>query len=137
MKATPKANGKEKSGILDMDGGLKRIAKLEAQLNADPSDPNPLLPVLQLARNSYAEVVHKAIWALHRMFITLISQRRVAELETTRSDEADEVKVWAKERLDEYIQVLGGLLRDQEEALRVSPVLRALHQDRRPDSEHR
>ncbi len=35
-------------------------------------------------------------------------------------EEIDPVKAWAKDRLDEYIDILASLLRDEEEALRVS-----------------
>lgn len=117
-KAT--SNGAAAPVVQDDEAAIKRISKLEAKLTADPSDPNPLLPVIQLARHASPQVVHKAIWALHRMFILLIGQRRIAELEATRADEVDSVKAWAKDRLDEYIDVLASLLRDEEEALRVS-----------------
>ena len=33
---------------------------------------------------------------------------------------ADDVGVWVNERLEEYVEVLGGLLQDKEESLRVS-----------------
>lgn len=111
---------------------IKQVATLESSLLADLSNPNYLLPLLNLARHASPEVVHKAIWALHRVFIPLISSGRVGGLVSTsirsrKGDEQDatevgsgkEVKIWVRERLVEYLEILGGLLRDSEAALRV------------------
>jgi U3 small nucleolar RNA-associated protein 19 len=123
---------------------LAQIQKLEKAILDSLSNPNPLLKLLALARDDSPEVVHRSIWALHRVFIALINEKRVATISGNEStdtnsqadqnghDEAKEdeeaqsltagweVKVWVKERLLEYVRVLGGLLRDREEALRVS-----------------
>jgi U3 small nucleolar RNA-associated protein 19 len=114
---------------------IAQISSLESSLLADLSDPNPLLPLLALARNESAEVVHKAVWALHRVFIPLMFKGSVgglmhANLEQNVAEgagsgdveggESRAVKAWVRERLVEYIRVLGGLLRDREAALRVS-----------------
>ena len=124
---------------------LAQIQKLEKAILDSLSNPNPLLKLLALARDDSPEVVHKSIWALHRVFIALINEKRVATIsgnETTDANSQEdrnvhheeakedeeaqsltagwEVKVWVKERLLEYVRVLGGLLRDREEALRVS-----------------
>lgn len=128
-------------------GPLAQIQKLESTLLSTPFNPNPLLPLLALARHDSAEVVHKGVWALHRVFIQFINDKRVASISgnegvvgqtaDAETDQASggglgaeglsqdasagwEVKVWVKERLMEYVRVLGGLLRDKEEALRVS-----------------
>jgi U3 small nucleolar RNA-associated protein 19 len=126
----PNAPGQPSKAVL-----IAQISIHESTLLADLSDPNPLLPLLALARNESAEVVHKAVWALHRVFIPLISQGLVgglihADLEqnvasgaedgVVGGDEARAVKAWVRERLVEYIRILGGLLRDREAALRVS-----------------
>lgn len=118
---------------------IKQIPTFEASLLADLSDPNNLLPLLSLARHAYPEVVHKDIWALHRVFIPLISAGKVGGLVSTSlasrgsgEDEVDEVevgsgrevKIWVRERLVEYLEILAGLLRDNEAALRVSQLLR-------------
>jgi U3 small nucleolar RNA-associated protein 19 len=114
---------------------LKQISTLESSLLADLSNPNNLLPLLSLARHNSPEVVHKAIWALHRAFIPLISSGRVGGIVSTslvsRGADASEeevevgsgreVKIWVRERLVEYLEILGGLLRDSEAALRVCP----------------
>lgn len=104
-----------------------QVDKFEHKLTATPSDPNPLLPLLALARNPSPEVVHKACWALYRVFGTQLAQNRVGGI-TGRGDEspaslgdgAREAKGWVRERLLEYVSILGGLLRDSEPSLRVS-----------------
>lgn len=113
-------------------GLIKQISTLEASLLADLSDPNSLLPLLGLARHASPEVVHKAIWALHRVFIPLISSGRVGGLASTslsprvsgdnepEKGSGREVKIWVRERMVEYLEILAGLLRDSEAALRVS-----------------
>lgn len=117
---------------------IETISKLESKLLSNPSDPNPLLRLLSLARNQDAEVVHKAIWALHRVFIPLIASGNygpllnlgisqsadVNKVEEVGKDnegmESREVRRWFRERLEEYIEVLAGLMSDSEAALRVS-----------------
>lgn len=113
-------------------GPQEQIKALEAKLTAAPADPNPLLALLSLARNADAAVVHKATWALYRVFGLLLAQGRVGGITGTGGDEsaasvaaggaggAREVKAWVRDRLLEYVAVLGGLLRDSEAALRVS-----------------
>ncbi|WVQ97540.1 hypothetical protein IAU59_004654 [Kwoniella sp. CBS 9459] len=122
---------------------LAQIAKLESTLTDGEYDPNPLLPLLSLARNDAPQVVHKAVWALHRVFIKLIGDGRVAGLNGdltvknisrdvvegaesglggVEGDEEREVKSWVRERLLEYAEILGGLVRDAEPALRSSSV---------------
>ena len=115
-------------------GYISQIAKIESSLLANLADPNPVLNLLALARNDSAEVVHKAVWALHRVFIPMISKGMVgglthASLEQNvavkevsgerQGDESRAVRAWVRERLVEYVRILGGLLRDKEAALRV------------------
>jgi U3 small nucleolar RNA-associated protein 19 len=98
-----------------------------------PSDPNPLLGMLALARNPSAEVVHKAVWALYRVFGAQIAAGRVGGITGTGEPEvraisgkeakdggAREVKGWVRDRLLEFVEILGGLLRDTEAGLRSS-----------------
>ena len=129
---------------------LAQITKLEQALLGPTYNPNPLLPLLALARHETAEVVHKAIWALHRVFIKLIEDGRVGGLHQSSGegdgdeeegsakdeDEARKVRVWARERMMEYVEILGGLLRDIEPALRVrqSVCLTGLMADREQSS---
>ncbi|KAK8846551.1 hypothetical protein IAR55_005637 [Kwoniella newhampshirensis] len=120
---------------------LNRIVKLEATLLSEPYDPNPLLPLLALARHESAQVVHKAVWALHRVFIRYINDGKVGglngdlanrtgggsedvdgERDLEAGGEEREVKGWVRERLLEYVEILGGLVRDIEPALRTSSI---------------
>jgi U3 small nucleolar RNA-associated protein 19 len=111
------------------------VAQLEAACTSSPFNPNPLLPLLDLARHADAQVVHKAVWALHRVFVRFINEDRVggisegARVGSQRSVDEDDVaireegsvKSWVRDRLMEYVEVLGGLMRDIEPALRVRP----------------
>jgi U3 small nucleolar RNA-associated protein 19 len=113
-----------------------RIQLLEKHLTkkADSFNPNPLLELVSLARHDDPQVVHSAIWALHRVFIKLVGDGRLgrASLRTNEEEESDQVDMggegsqvrdWIVKRLGEYVDVLGGLLRDSEEALRVCLLL--------------
>jgi U3 small nucleolar RNA-associated protein 19 len=110
---------------------ITRIQLLEKHLTkkTDSFNPNPLLELVALSRNEKPEVVHSAIWALHRVFIKLVGDGRLGRAIFRESDGEDEkidldgeggaVRDWMMKRLREYVDVLGGLLRDSEEALRV------------------
>ena len=117
---------------------ISKIAALETKLLSTPYNPNPLVQLLNFARHPAPDVVHKAIWALHRVFIRYIKDGKVggisdtalrrrsnsaleAEDDQTEGMEAREVRGWVRDRLLEYVEVLGGLVRDREPGLRVSP----------------
>lgn len=108
---------------------LKMIPNLEAELLEATHNPNPLVPLLSLARHSDPEVVHKSIWALYRVFIKLIPQGHLAGVGlnafdrtkvVSKNDETKMVKRWFEERLYDYADILAGLLRDVEPSLRKS-----------------
>lgn len=110
---------------------LEAVQKLENGCMALPFNPNPLLPLLALTRHSEAEVVHKAIWALHRVFVKYISdgkvgginessRRGVVEEEEGEVEREGNVKGWVRDRLLDYVEILSSLLCDSEEGLRVS-----------------
>ena len=111
---------------------IAHIAKLEAQLLAKPYNPNSLLVLLGLARHDDPQIVHKAIWALYRVFVAYINEGIVGQVRplvrgdapqstvSREGDDATEVKHWVRDRLMEYVEVLSSLLRDSEENLRVS-----------------
>lgn len=113
---------------------IASVAQLEASCTSSPFNPNPVLPLLALARHADAQVVHKAVWALHRIFVRFINEEKVggisegARVGSQRSADEDDagsreegsVKSWVRDRLMEYVEVLGGLMRDTEPALRVS-----------------
>ena len=108
---------------------LVQIQQLERSLLSSAYDPNPLLPLLSLARDDSAEIVHKAVWSLHRVFIHFIDRGRIGSVSAdsiSRSVEMQEgevqVKSWVRDRLMEYVEILGGLVRDAEAALRVGQV---------------
>lgn len=111
-----------------------RVQLLEKHLSrsADSFNPNPLLELIHLARHDDPRIVHSAIWALHRVFIKIIGDGRVGRATITSqssgtetNDEVDmagegwQVREWIMKRLGEYVDVLAGLMRDSEEALRV------------------
>ncbi|WVO22848.1 uncharacterized protein IAS62_004191 [Cryptococcus decagattii] len=107
-------------------GASAQIQKLEVSLSTDDFNPNPLLPLISFARHNDPQVVHKAVWALHRVFIKYIADGKVAGLSgdlvtPAKKPEIEgdvDVKGWVRERLLEYVEVLGGLIRDAEPALR-------------------
>ncbi|ORY23793.1 CBF/Mak21 family-domain-containing protein [Naematelia encephala] len=121
---------KAKAAPASQDPLLSRIAKLESSLLAQPQNPNPLLPLIALARHDSPQVLHKAVWALHRVFIKLIDENLVGgitgpggsrgSVEVEGVETGREVKTFVRERLLEYVEILGGLVRDSEEALRAS-----------------
>jgi len=108
-----------------------RILLLEKHLTkkVDSFNPNPLLELVSLARHAEPEVVHSAVWALHRVFIKLVGDGRLGRAIFKENSEDDEevdldegggaVRDWIMKRLGEYVDILGGLLRDSEEGLRV------------------
>lgn len=114
---------------------LAQITQFEAKLLGPTYNPNPLLPLISLSRHGSPPVVHKAVWSLHRVFIKYISEGKVggfggngkreeeADLSVLRDKEgreSKEVKGWVRDRLLEYLEILGGMIRDSEESLRVS-----------------
>lgn len=123
MPAEKKPKGKSQA-VAASAPALSRIPQLEAQLLAPPYNPNNLIPLLALARSQSPEAVHKAAWALHRVFIAFIAQGRVSYGAKGKGkdseDEVAKVKAWTSERLEEYVQILAGMLRDSEASLRVS-----------------
>lgn len=103
---------------------LLQVQKLEEKLTAAPADPNPILALLALARSDKPEVVHKAVWALYRVFGVQLAQGRVGGItgagDAREPKDGGKVKAWLRDRLLEYAGLLGGLLHDSEAALRVS-----------------
>ncbi|XAO25320.1 hypothetical protein I312_104142 [Cryptococcus bacillisporus CA1280] len=116
---------KQKPNVASQDPSAQ-IQKLEVSLSTDDFNPNPLLPLMSFARHNDPQVVHKAVWALHRVFIKYIADGKVAGLSgdlvtPAKKPEIEgdvDVKGWVRERLLEYVEVLGGLIRDAEPALR-------------------
>ncbi|CDZ97910.1 Predicted nucleolar protein involved in ribosome biogenesis [Phaffia rhodozyma] len=122
---------------------LSQISAFEEVLLPSTSSLNPLIDLLSLVKTSpEPEVVHKGVYALGRVFTALLTQNRLNFQLRKRSnrqrigpgagagsddDEAKgqeqedrEVMVmeWVKARFNDYIEYLGGLLKDVETELR-------------------
>ncbi|KAK2464494.1 hypothetical protein APHAL10511_003473 [Amanita phalloides] len=64
-----------------------------------------------------AQKTSKAIYALYRVFVLLITHKKFS----LAGDEAGKVvKAWLWEQLNTYVEFLGGLMKDEEKTLRVS-----------------
>lgn len=118
LRSLPPPNKKRK--IKDDPQSLKLIERLEADLTeaiSTNSSLNPLADLLDLAlKTKEASVTAKAIYALYRVFVLLISADKLG----LNGDEAAKVvKTWLWDRLGIYVDFLGGLLKDQEKTLRV------------------
>lgn len=119
---------------------IAKVTEYETQLTSSTKktefNPNPLIPLTALARQSSPEVVHKAVWALYRAWIKILTDGHLipnaaggqADATRTKSEEKDDspeaaaaaVQKWMMERLRDYQEILAGLLRDSEPSLRVS-----------------
>lgn len=112
---------------------MSQITAHESALSSSDFNPNPLIPLLALARNDSPEIAHKAAWALYRVYVKLIAAGRVRYHGARRKeklrdegagdeDEAKKVSRWMNDRFDEYVETLQGMLRDSEPSLRKSAV---------------
>ena len=102
--------------------GNETITKyLELQIIAavaDNASLNPLSDLLDMAQNaSDARYMSKAIYGLYRAFVVIVSSNKLA---SGGGDAAKIVRKWIWERLDAYVNLLLGLLQDEEATLRVS-----------------
>jgi U3 small nucleolar RNA-associated protein 19 len=79
---------------------------------------NPLSDLVNLALEaSDAKEMSKAIYSLYRVFVVIISNDKLAP---GSGDAAKVVRKWIWERLESYVELLVGLLQDEEGALRVN-----------------
>jgi U3 small nucleolar RNA-associated protein 19 len=102
---------------------VQSIAQLEADLTTAVSKNaslNPLADLLDLTLKSESpQDTSKAIYALYRVFVLVITDDKLG----LGGDEAAKVvKAWLWERLNTYVDYLGGLLKDEEKTLRVSSI---------------
>lgn len=82
---------------------------------------NPLADLLDVAlKANEPQDTSKAIYALYRVFVVIISSDK---LSLDGDDAAKVVKAWIWERLNSYVEFLGGLLKDEEKILRVRATL--------------
>ncbi|GLB45172.1 putative CBF/Mak21 family protein [Lyophyllum shimeji] len=97
------------------------IQRLEAELTQAISagaSLNPLADLVELAlATKNPQETSKAIYALYRVFVLVISSDKLG---LGGDDAAKVVKAWLWDRLNVYVDYLGGLLKDEEKTLRIS-----------------
>jgi U3 small nucleolar RNA-associated protein 19 len=119
LRSLPPSAKKRKAGVPTTEKELARIAELESALTAAVASAgslNPLADLLATATSaSDAQVVLKAVYALYRIFVLAINGGRL----NAGGDEGKVVRTWIWERLNGYVDLLCGLLKDDEKTLRV------------------
>lgn len=117
----PSKKRKHASDALSSTDTTSTIETLEAQLIAAVSNKaslNPLADLLDIARNAVdAQLLSKAVYALYRVFVVVITNGLL--LNTAGSDETKAVRAWIQEKLRAYVDLLTGLLKDEESVLKV------------------
>lgn len=100
------------------------VVQLETDLTSAVSKNaslNPLADLLDLTLKSNGpQDTSKAIYALYRVFVLIITHDKLG---LGGDDAAKIVKAWLWERLNTYVDYLGGVLQDEEKTLRVSSIL--------------
>ena len=82
------------------------------------SSLNPLADLLDIARSaSDSGILSKAIYALYRVFVVIAANGLL--LTVAGSDETKAVRAWLQEKLHSYVELLTGLLKDEESILKV------------------
>ncbi|KAJ3767453.1 CBF/Mak21 family-domain-containing protein [Lentinula raphanica] len=130
-----KISSRPSTRLTDNRANVNTIANIESQLtaalavstsgNTVSESLNPLADLYLIAANatSSPEQTSKAIWALYRVWVIIIGSGRLNS-NSIGSSKADEktkiVKAWLWERLNEYVDLLCGLLKDEEKILRTS-----------------
>ena len=97
------------------------IASLEKELIAAVSSKaslNRLADLVDLAyHSSDAQVLLKAVYALYRVFVVVISNNLL--LNVAGSDESRAVRTWLQEKLNSFVSLLTSLLKDENSILKV------------------
>jgi hypothetical protein len=97
-----------------------QLKELESQLSSavqTKGSLNPLSDLLEFASSqSEPDLVHKAIYALYRVFVMILGN---AALETQEGEDTRLVRTWIFEKLNAYAAFLLSLLKDSEPNLRV------------------
>lgn len=100
---------------------LSKITTLESTLTEAVSSNaslNPLADLLLFTRTLQdAKVISKAIYSLYRVFMLLLGPG--GKFEGGASEEGKAVRAWIVDRVNEYADYLGGLLKDMEVSLKV------------------
>ena len=122
VRSLPPPSKKRK--VKDHAGVRTSIKRLEDELTraiSTNASLNPLADLLDLTvRQHDAQSTSKAIYALYRLFVLLITKNK---LNSNGDEGAKIVKAWIWERFNTYVEFLGGLLKDEEKTLRVCTVL--------------
>ncbi|KAJ3534709.1 hypothetical protein NM688_g7095 [Phlebia brevispora] len=104
------------------DSTSATIKSLEEQLIAavsSKSSLNALADLLDITSNEAdAQTVFKAIYALYRVFVVIITNGLL--LNVSGTDETRTVREWLQEKLRSYVELLTGLLKDEESMLKTS-----------------
>jgi hypothetical protein len=112
---------KKRKVVTDKNNDLERIQRLEKlllQAVAEKTSLNPLVDLLDVAKNAGdPHHLFKCIYALYRVFVSTIDARMLVP---TPDPSAKLVRIWIFERLDFFTDMLVGLMSDSEEHLRVS-----------------
>ncbi|EJT99571.1 CBF-domain-containing protein [Dacryopinax primogenitus] len=106
-----------------------RLLILETTLNQaleSSASLNPLVDLLALAESDDAGVVHKAIYALYRVFVVSIDKGMLSLEAGEAGGKGGEeenvalVRAWLRERWEEYINLLGKLMHHEETGIRTA-----------------
>lgn len=120
LRSLPPPSKKRKTAPAADSDGLAHIQKIETLITKGVETNgslNPLADLLEAAHSAAdAPTALKAIYALYRVFVTIVLSGKLA----AGGDEAAKVvRTWIWERLNGYVELLSGLLKDKEKALRV------------------
>lgn len=104
-------NSLASSKIVTFESSLTEAISSNASLN-------PLADLLLLTRTlEDPKLVFKAIYATYRVFVLLLGPG--GKFEGSVGEEGKAVRAWIMDRVNEYAEYLGGLLKDDEVSLRV------------------
>ncbi|PPR02866.1 hypothetical protein CVT24_002291 [Panaeolus cyanescens] len=102
----------------DFAASLKALEDKVTEAVAKNGSLNPLADLLELMYGATdAHDTSKGIYAAYRVFVIIIAN---GKLGLGGDDAAKVVKAWIWERLQAYVDFLGGLLQDEEKFLRTS-----------------
>ncbi|KAJ7598832.1 CBF/Mak21 family-domain-containing protein [Mycena floridula] len=100
-----------------MSAEIQKLEKALTTAIASSRSLNPLADLLKLLQQTKKPAqVSQAIYALYRIFVLLVPKL----LETTSNGDAKTVRTWLYARLNAYVEYLAGLLKDDEQSLRIS-----------------
>lgn len=120
LHSLPPPSKKRKINKVDNAQSIKQLEDKITDAVANNTSLNPLVDLLTLTQNiENPQDTSKAIYALYRVFVVIIAN---GKLEPGGDEPAKVVKAWIWERLQTYVDYLGGLLQDDEKFLRVRQI---------------